>query len=547
MPIVGLFVARPRWFAHPASPRAARIASPQSATDSADAERDGDGVEDAAAPAMASAEPRSGETGIAFPASNVSEPATTVSATADALSVTFGAPPRPRRVKRLRKDLRASAIDGTAFNLMVGLGETYLPAFILALGLGEIAAGMVVAIPLLVGATLQLIAPAGVCWLGSNRLWVVSCALVQGACFLPLAAMAWWGTHPDWFVALLVGSYAIASVYWGAGLAGGPPWNSWIETIVPLRVRASFFAWRSRLGQAGLLVGFVAGGLLLDAARARGAVLPAFAAIFVAASLCRFVSARYLARHGERKPALDLQLTVSMTEVVRRMLTRGRHERVLLFFLAMQWAVQISGPYFNPYMLGQIGISYFNYMLLVAASFAGKIVAYPMCGRLAYRYGTRRLLYVGSIGIFPLAGMWLYATEFPAMIALQFVGGMTWAAFELATLLTFFEKVRKDERTSILTVFNFLHSAALVGGSLVGGALISWLGKNPHAYLAVFALSSCVRVLVLAGLHWGMGGGTDTPRPSASEPEAPDAEAPPIAAGNASILVRVTRPTRAAG
>jgi MFS family permease len=143
--------------------------------------------------------------------------------------------------------------------------------------------------------------------------------------------------------------------------------------------------------------------------------------------------------------------------------------------------------------------------------------------------------------------MWLYATEFPAMIALQFVGGMTWAAFELATLLTFFEKVRKDERTSILTVFNFLHSAALVGGSLVGGALISWLGKNPHAYLAVFALSSCVRVLVLAGLHWGMGGGTDTPRPSASEPEAPDAEAPPIAAGNASILVRVTRPTRAAG
>lgn len=463
-------------------------------------------------------------------------------------------PPRPRRVKRLRKDLRASAIDGTAFNLMVGLGETYIPAFILALGLGEIAAGMVVAIPLLVGATLQLVAPAGVRWLGSNRLWVVICASIQGVCFLPLAGMAWWGTHPDSFVPLLIGSYAIASVYWGAGLAAGPPWNSWIETIVPLRVRASFFAWRSRLGQLGLLAGFVSGGLLLDYARPLGQVLPAFAAIFLTAAVCRVISARYLARHSERPPALDSQKSVSMLEVVRRMCTHGRHERVLLFFLAMQWAVQISGPYFNPYMLGQIGISYFNYMLLVAFSFAGKIVAYPMCGRLAYRYGTKRLLYVGAIGIFPLAGMWLYANDFHEMLALQFVGGVTWAAFELATLLTFFEKVRKEERTSILTVFNFLHSAALVGGSLMGGALITWLGKNPHAYLAVFALSSCLRVFVLAGLHWGMGGGTDTPRPEAGETPVSDDdhnddqdEEPPIAAGNASILVRVTRPVRAAG
>jgi MFS family permease len=470
---------------------------------------------------------------------------------ADDLASLSPSPSRPRRVKRLRKDFRASAIDGTTYNLMVGLGETYLPAFILALGLGEIAAGMVVAIPLLVGATLQLVAPAGVRWLGSNRLWVVLCATVQGACFLPLAGMAWWGTRPDAFVPLLVGSYAIASVYWGAGLAGGPPWNSWIETIVPLRVRASFFAWRSRLGQLGLLVGFVGGGLLLDYARSRGQVLPAFAALFFLAAMCRFISARYLSRHSERAPALDSQHRVSMLEVVRRMCTHGRHERVLLFFLAMQWAVQISGPYFTSYMLGQLGISYSDYMLLVAASFTGKIVAYPMCGRLAYRYGTKRLLYVGAIGIFPLAGMWLYATDFPKMLALQFVGGVTWAAFELATLLTFFEKVRKEERTSILTAFNFLHSAALVGGSLMGGALISWLGKNPHAYLAVFALSSCVRVFVLAGLHWGMGGGTDTPRPEKGEPPASDDddhdEEPPIAAGKASILVRVTRPVRAAG
>ena len=49
-------------------------------------------------------------------------------------------------------------IDAAAYSVMVGCGETYLPAFALALGLGPIVAGMVASVPLLVGATVQLAA-----------------------------------------------------------------------------------------------------------------------------------------------------------------------------------------------------------------------------------------------------------------------------------------------------------------------------------------------------------------------------------------------------
>lgn len=410
--------------------------------------------------------------------------------------------PQPNaRRRRLRKDLRASAIDGGMFNLMVGFGETYLPAFVLAMGLGEIAAGMVVSIPLLVGATLQLISPWAVGRLGSYRTWVTICAATQGLAFLPLAAMAWGGQADGWHALQLTAAYAAASIYWGAGLAAGPAWNSWMETVIPLRVRSSFFAWRSRLGQAGLLLGFVGGGLLLDRARNQGAVLPMFTAIFLVAALCRMISARYLSRHSERPLHLESRVNVPFGEFFRRLLATGG-ERFLLLFLAMQLAVQISGPYFNPYMLGQMRISYFDYMLLVAASFCGKIVSLPFWGKVAYRFGTDRLLLVGAIGIFPLAGGWLYAKGMPEMLALQFAGGVTWAAYELATLLVFFEKVKSSERTSILTSFNLLHSAALVAGSLVGGLLIELLGKNPEAYLAIFGLSSVVRVGVLAWLWW---------------------------------------------
>src|SRR5262249_54123491 len=79
--------------------------------------------------------------------------------------------PRSRR-RSLRKNLRNSMSDGAAFSVMVGTGETYFPAFVLAMGMGEIAAGLVASIPILVGAILQMVSPAAVVKLGSNRRWV---------------------------------------------------------------------------------------------------------------------------------------------------------------------------------------------------------------------------------------------------------------------------------------------------------------------------------------------------------------------------------------
>ncbi|MEI6255422.1 MAG: hypothetical protein WCQ77_02145, partial [Planctomycetota bacterium] len=57
----------------------------------------------------------------------------------------------------LRRDLWVSTADAAAFSLMVGFGETYIPAFALALGLGPVAAGMMASVPVLVGAIFQLI------------------------------------------------------------------------------------------------------------------------------------------------------------------------------------------------------------------------------------------------------------------------------------------------------------------------------------------------------------------------------------------------------
>ncbi len=399
---------------------------------------------------------------------------------------------RTRR-RALRKNLRNSVSDGAAFSVMVGIGETYFPAFVLAMGMGEIASGLIASIPLLVGAILQMISPAAVVRLGSNRRWVISCVALQAAGFLPLVIAAVLGKMP------VAGVFAAVSLYWAAGLGAGPAWNTWMETVVPFRVRAPFFAMRTRLGQAGTLIGFLAGGAALQYGKHSGNVLEAFAVIFAVAGACRCFSARFLSRQSETVAVHAEQQHVGFRELCTR-IKEGSSERLLLYFLAVQVAVQISGPYFSPFMLGQLKMSYLDYVGLLATSFVAKILMLPACGRFAAQFGARRLLWVGGIGIMPVAGMWLYAHTFLQLVALQFVAGAVWAAYELAMFLLFFETCRREERTSIMTMFNLANAVALVIGALIGGGVLKVLGQSREAYLVLFGLSSFARAATLVFL-----------------------------------------------
>jgi MFS family permease len=161
----------------------------------------------------------------------------------------------------------------------------------------------------------------------------------------------------------------------------------------------------------------------------------------------------------------------------------------------VQAAVQLSGPFFTPYMLKQMKLDYVSYMVLVASAFTAKMLSLPWLGHLAHRYGARKLLLWGSLGIMPLSAMWLVSDNFGFLIALQAIGGVAWAGYELAWFLLFFEMLPKEERTSVLTTFNFGHSLASVVGSLVGASVLALFGEYREVYLGLFAASAMLRFL----------------------------------------------------
>jgi len=352
-----------------------------------------------------------------------------------------------RRRSVLRRNLKAINADGFSFSIMVGIAETYLPAFMLARGFGELAAALIAALPVLLGSLLQLAAPWLLARLGAYRRFVVTVAALQATSVLVLTGLALAEHVRPWMV------FVPATLYWAAGLAAGPAWNLWVEQLVPPRIRGGFFACRSRLCHAGVLIGLISGGLLL---RWSGEVtLLAFAAMFAVGAVGRFVSAAMLARQTEvlLRPEISAAQGIPDQDLSAR--------AGLLRLLQLVRRPGADGPW---------------------------------AGRFAGRAGADRLMWVGTLGIVPVSMLWYFSQQFWYLACLQIFSGLVWGCYELAMLLQFFRQIPAQRRVALLTAYNVGNSAAMVLGTILGACVLYGIGRTTEGYLAVFVLSGCLRL-----------------------------------------------------
>ncbi len=389
----------------------------------------------------------------------------------------------------VRHNLGRSMGDAASFGAMVGLGETYLPAFALAVGMGETSAGLVASLPVVAGGIMQLVSLRAMRYVGSEQRWVVLCATIQALSLVPLVLAALSGSIS------MPGLMLIASVYWAAGLASGPAWNTWMESIVPAAIRARYFSRRARLQQSATLIALLASGIFLQTAQSGGWALRGFAALFCAAAVARLISVSCLASH-RTDPLLANRLQSRLNQPFSGHVSRSGR-RLLVYLVAVQACVQISGPFFAPFMLKQLGFSYLQFVFLLAVAFVARIIAVTKWTTVAHRCGAPTLLWLGAIGLVPLPALWVVSSSIWWLALVQTFSGISWAAYELGFFLLFFETLPAQRRTKMLTYYNFGNTVAMFTGASVGALLLNFLGCTQQAYFAVFVVSTVGRACAL--------------------------------------------------
>lgn len=386
--------------------------------------------------------------------------------------------------------LRTIYVEGAFSSAMVGLGETYVPAMAIAMGMGEVVAGLIATVPMMVGAVLQLLAPWGIRLVGSYRLWVCGCALLQAISFVPLViGAACWDLSVAWL-------FAACIAHWCFGMSIAPAWNTWITALVPATLRTGFFAKRARLANAVLCVSLVVAGSTLHIGLENGNAGVAFAWLFGAAICSRLASLFCLYRHSEPAGLVAGHRAMASRPLLASVRAAGTG-RVLLYLIGTNFMVNLAGPFFTPLMMGPLGMSYATLVMMTATAFVARTLVLPCFGRLAHVHGIKPLLWLGAVGIVPIPALWLLSDDFYYLLSLQVLSGVAWAALELSLVLVFFDGLAEHERTRVLSAFNMFAALATGLGAIVGCQLFYMLPDGREAYWWLFTCSTGGRFLML--------------------------------------------------
>jgi MFS family permease len=388
----------------------------------------------------------------------------------------------------LRRALRLSLVDGLAFAFMVGVGETYLLADAVRLSASTLELGLVVTLPLFLGAIGPLLVLRLLGRVRSRRRVVV--------CAVSLQALNWAALAAGDLSGLLTarGLIAFACVHQVCGQASGTAWSSWIGDLVPRTIRGRFFGRRNRGIYLATCAGLLAGGALLQLLEpgptgtfathgGRG-----FAVLYALAAGARVLSAWLLARTPE-PPFAGLPDRVRVLRFLRT--ERGtRAWRIVLFSGTLYLSVYVASPYFTPFMLEDLAFSYAEFMLASVSIVALKVLFVPAWGRVVDQHGARPTFALAALltSLVPLP--WLWARGLGWVLVAQGFSGLAWAGYEVSLFALLLDSSYRGTRPHVFAVQSVLNGAAQLLGGLLGALAILWLAD----LRVVFALSLATRL-----------------------------------------------------
>lgn len=387
-----------------------------------------------------------------------------------------------------QKSLNLSLVDSFLYALMVGAGESYLPAYVLSLGLSEWMAGLIATMPLLSGAFLQILSTEALRAFKNHKVWVGSLAFLQAITFVPLVFFAL-GAKPQFWTLFL-----ILTFYWGAGFSAGPSWNYWMGHLVSQEQAARFFTKRTRISQFGILIGLILGGVALHNNVKLGPFTSTFGLIFFFAFLCRSISAWLLSRKHYETTWSEPSSLLRIRDSWSLFWSQKQKRNFIMAILPFQMSIFISAPFVTPYMLVHLKMNYGQYMTAVSFLLIGKILSLWFFER-DKKNNYLTAFKMGLLVLCPAPIFWAFSESFVYVLALQLISGSAFAMFEIGLALIFFQDLKPTEKIPFLTFYNFMNAAGLLAGSSLGALWLRTHAIGAQSYFFLFVTGGLCRIL----------------------------------------------------
>lgn len=424
---------------------------------------------------------------------------------------------------KIRTSLAASTWDGVFATLFSNItGGVLLTNFLLKLGANPTEIGMLMSIPMLA----NLVQPIGAYFSEKTTSRHIYCLWIYGisrSLWLGLVIgifVIGWHSH-DAVPAGLIGlTLVIAGLSYFLGAFGSAPWLSWMAVLVPRQLRGRYFGLRNSAATltnllSVPLMGWMLSkwfdnsiegyGLLLLLGVVAGLVSLWFQNFMVdvnpqaeplAVMHPHAPEAQAVAVPSDRKTLLQ---SISFMEIWQN----TNFLKFLLYFNFWTFAVNLSTPFFNLYMLDNLNLDISQVTLYNSLMAGANLATLVLWGKLADRIGNRPILLSVGIAFALTPLLWLITDAQPISFwvwlpLLHLAIGGTSAAIDLcaSNLQLGVAPIHNQS-----TYFGIVAAFAGISGALgtTAGGFLAQFGSY-GGLLGLFALSAMLRLGALLPL-----------------------------------------------
>lgn len=427
-------------------------------------------------------------------------------------------PSTPKFAKgAIRTSLKASTWDGMLATLFSNItGGVLLTNFLMDLKATPAEIGLLASIPMLanlaqpLGAYLseQTSSRHTYClWIYgiSRSLWLI---LAIGIFMLTQDQ-----TQPH---ALVIWTIAIALLSYGIGALGSAPWLSWMAALVPRRLRGRYFGFRNSAANLTNLISIPLTGLFVS--KWVGGSLQGYGLVLIFGILAGLASLWFQnfmadinpkAQHAHSAiPLLDVEtvhssVTPSWLATFLQLMQTPNLLLFLVYFSIWMFAVNLSAPFFNLYLLDNLQLDVSQVSLYNSLAAGANLLLLVVWGRLADRIGNRPiLLCVGIlVAITPLLWLVTGANSMSIWLWLPFLhvlSGGTWAAIDLCSNNLQIGVAPAHYQSTYFGIVAAVAGICSALGTMAGGFLAQFWQMG--GLLGLFALSSVLRLMALLPL-----------------------------------------------
>ncbi|MEG4587046.1 MFS transporter [Microcoleus sp. MOSTC5] len=410
----------------------------------------------------------------------------------------------------IRSTLKASILDGVFASIFESAtAGVLLSNFLLQLGASSVEIGIFSAIPMVV----NLLQPLGAYIADrttSRYCYNLGIFGVSRLLWLVLAvAIVWSSQHADSHQLLLwtLATVLAASVL---GAFASANWFSWLAAVVPQRLRGRYFGFRNSATSLISLLGVPLMGLSVstwgaDPILGYGVVLLVGVLAGMISLGCQFfmvdVNPQVYKKYAQ-SDRLTEKKEKQITDFVPSVFKDSNFLMFILYFSIWTFAVNLSAPFFNIYLLKELSLDVSLVTIYTSLSSGANLLLLMFWGKLADRLGNRPLLIAVGLVVAITPLLWLGTGNYPFAVwvwlpLLHLLGGTTLGAIGLCTNNIQMEIASIEQPSTYFAIAAAVSGLAGALGTTAGGFVAELPGMSLGA---LFALSAAVRLIGLLPL-----------------------------------------------